>query len=203
VGKRLTIGVLVSGRGTNLQSIINSIEDGRLKAEIGIIISDNPEAKALDRAENHGIKSICIEEDNFNIKQEYEEEMIKVLEENGVELVVMAGFMTILSSYFVDYYRNRLMNIHPSLLPAFPGVDAQRQAFKYGVKVTGCTVHFAYEGMDTGPIILQEAVPVLEDDTVTSLSKRILAVEHRIYPKAIQLFADERLKVEGRKVEIL
>ncbi|SJZ81369.1 phosphoribosylglycinamide formyltransferase [Selenihalanaerobacter shriftii] len=203
MAKRLRLGVLVSGRGTNLQSIINSIEADRLNAKIEIIISDNLDAKALERAKKHGIKGVSIIPGDFNSKQEYEEKMITILEEHGVELVAMAGFITILSSHFIEYYRNRLMNIHPSLLPAFPGLDAQRQAFKHGVKVTGCTVHFAYEGMDTGPIILQEAVQVLEDDTVASLSRRILAEEHQIYPKAIQLFADRRLKVEGRKVEIL
>lgn len=203
MGKDLKLGVLVSGRGTNLQSIINSIEDGRLDAEIAIVISDTPEVEALERAEKHDIENQYIGKEDFTTVKEYESAMIEVLEEYGVELVAMAGFMTFLSPHFIDYYRDRIMNIHPSLLPAFPGMDAQRQAFNYGVKVTGCTVHFADEGVDTGPIILQESVPVLEDDTVNSLSKRILAEEHRIYPKAIQLYANNRLKVKGRKVEIL
>ncbi|ADL13792.1 phosphoribosylglycinamide formyltransferase [Acetohalobium arabaticum] len=203
MGKKLVVGVLASGRGTNLQSIINSIEEGRLDAEIGIVISDNPEAKALLRAENHGLKQQCIESGDFADTEEYEEEMIEVLEENNVDLVAMAGFMKILSSYFIQHYSNRIMNIHPSLLPAFPGTDAQKQALEYGVKVSGCTVHFADEGMDSGPIIMQAAVSVLEDDTVESLSKRILAEEHRIYPEAIQLYADNKLQVRDDRVEIL
>ncbi|MCK8824956.1 phosphoribosylglycinamide formyltransferase [Fuchsiella alkaliacetigena] len=199
----IIIGVLVSGRGTNLQSIIDSIEDGRLNAEIGIVISDNPEAKALDRAEKYDLNNTYIGKEDFATTADYEARMVEVLEENEVELVAMAGFMTFLSSYFIDQYRNRIMNIHPSLLPAFPGPNAQEQALDYGVKISGCTVHFADEGIDSGPVILQEAVPVLEGDTVESLSRRILAEEHRIYPKAIQLFANGRLVVKDGKVEIL
>ena len=199
----IIIGVLVSGRGTNLQSIIDSIEDGRLNAEIGIVISDNPEAKALDRAEKYGLNNVYIGKEDFATTEEYEAQMVEVLKENEVELVAMAGFMTFLSSYFIDQYRNRIMNIHPSLLPAFPGPNAQEQALDYGVKISGCTVHFADEGIDSGPVILQEAVPVLEGDTIESLSRRILAEEHRIYPKAIQLFANGRLVVKNNKVEIL
>lgn len=201
--KKLVIGVLASGRGTNLQSIINSIEEDRLDAEIGIVLSDNPEAKALSRAESHGLKQQCIEPSDFASTEEYEAAMIEVLEKNDVDLVAMAGFMKILSSYFIQHYSNRIMNIHPSLLPAFPGTDAQEQALEYGVKVSGCTVHFADEGVDSGPIIMQAAVPVLEDDTVESLSKRILAEEHRVYPEAIQLYAGNRLQVREGRVEIL
>ncbi|MBM7624345.1 phosphoribosylglycinamide formyltransferase [Sporohalobacter salinus] len=203
MGKKLVIGVLASGRGTNLQSIINSIEEERLDVEIGIVISDKADAKALSRAEDHGLKQQCIRPSEFDNIKEYEAEMIKVLEENNVELVVMAGFMRILSSYFIQYYSNQIMNIHPSLLPSFPGTDAQKQALEYGVKVSGCTVHFADEGIDSGPIIIQSAVPVLEDDTVTSLSKRILAEEHRLYPKAIQLYAENKLRIRAGKVEII
>jgi phosphoribosylglycinamide formyltransferase-1 len=203
LGEKLNIGVLVSGRGTNLQSIINSIEDDTLDAQINIVISNNPEVKALERCEKFGIENQHLDPDDFDTKEEYETKLIEVLEENNVELVAMAGFMKVLSSYFVECYRNKLMNIHPSLLPAFPGVDAQRQAFNYGVKVTGCTVHFVDEGVDSGPIILQETVPVLKSDTVSSLSQRILAEEHRVYPKAIQLFVNNRLRVEDGKVEIL
>lgn len=203
MGDELSIGVLASGRGTNLQSIINSIEEDRLEAKIGIVISDNADAKALSRAEEHGLKQQCIQRKDFASTKEYEAAMIEVLEKNNVELVAMAGFMKVLSSYFIQYYSNQIMNIHPSLLPAFPGTNAQKQAFEYGVKLSGCTVHFADERVDNGPIIMQAAVPVLEDDTVDSLSRRILAEEHRLYPEAIQLYAEDKLRVRDGKVEII
>ncbi|PRX31805.1 formyltetrahydrofolate-dependent phosphoribosylglycinamide formyltransferase [Orenia metallireducens] len=198
----LKIGVLASGRGSNLQSIIDSIEAGELQAEIKVVISDKEGAKALDRAAKYGIANKYINPKAYESKENFEQAMIDVLKKYGVELVVMAGFMRILSPYFVRYYRNRVMNIHPSLLPSFTGLHAQKQALDYGVKLAGCTVHFADEGMDTGPIILQAAVPVKDDDTEETLAKRILVEEHRIYPEAIRLFSEGRVEVKDGKVKI-
>ncbi|WP_018249462.1 phosphoribosylglycinamide formyltransferase [Orenia marismortui] len=199
----LKIGVLASGRGSNLQSIIDSIEVGELKAEIKVVISDKEGAKALLRADKCDIANKYINPKAYENKSDFEQAMIDLLEENKVDLVVMAGFMRILSPYFVKHYRNRVMNIHPSLLPSFTGLHAQKQALDYGVKVAGCTVHFADEGMDTGPIILQATVPVMDDDTEETLSKRILEEEHRIYPKAIKLFSEGRIEVKDGKVLII
>jgi len=199
----LKIGVLASGRGSNLQSIIDAIEDGYLKeVEIKVVISDNPQAQALQRAKDHGIAASLVNPADFANKQEFESAMLAELESKQVELVVMAGFMRLLSSDFVKQYRNRVMNIHPSLLPAFKGLDAQKQALDYGVKVSGCTVHFADEGMDTGPIILQRVVEVKDDDTENSLATRILAEEHNAYPEAIKLFSQDRLEVKEGQVYI-
>ncbi|MEJ6950493.1 phosphoribosylglycinamide formyltransferase [Natronospora cellulosivora (SeqCode)] len=197
------LGVLASGRGTNLQSIIDSIEDDKLKAEIAIVISDRENAYALERAKQHSIDTSFINPKNYNSKEEYEKELIDLLRDKGVELVIMAGFMRILTPFFISHFKRKIMNIHPSLLPAFPGLNAQAQAFKYGVKVTGCTVHFADEGMDTGPIIMQSAVEVKDNDDQESLAARILEEEHKIFPEAINLFIEDRLKIEGRKVKIL
>lgn len=203
VGRMLKIGVLVSGNGSNLQAIIDKIEAGEIQAEISIVISDREEAFALKRAARHGIENRYIEPGSFNSKREYEEKLVQLFREKEVDLVVMAGFMRILGPYFIGEYRQRIMNIHPSLLPAFPGLRPQLQALEHGVKVSGCTVHFADEGMDTGPIILQGVVPVLDDDTEESLSGRILEKEHELYPEAIRLYSEGRLKIEGRKVRIL
>ena len=199
----LKIGVLASGRGSNLQSIIDSIEAGELEAEIKLIISDKKGAKALDRAVKYGVEAKYLNPKDYSDKESFEEKIFNLLEERDIELVVMAGFMRILSPYFVRKYKNRIMNIHPSLLPAFKGLHAQKQALDYGVKLAGCTVHFADEGMDTGPIILQTAVPVKEDDTEDSLAARILTEEHRIYPEAIKLFSQGRLEVKDGKVSIV
>ncbi len=199
----LNIGILASGRGSNLQSIIDSIESGELEANISMVISDRENAFALDRADNHNIDSLYINPKQYENKEKYEQELIDVFKGKGVELIVMAGFMRILGPYFIKYFRKRVMNIHPSLLPSFPGLHPQRQALKYGVKVSGCTVHFADEGMDTGPIILQAAVPVLDNDDEDSLSSRILDEEHRIYPQAIKLFSEGKLKIEDRAIKII
>lgn len=199
----LNIGILASGRGSNLQSIIDSIESGELKANISMVMSDRENAFALDRADNHNIDSLYINPKQYESKEKYEQELVGIFKENGVELVVMAGFMRILGPYFIKHFRKRVMNIHPSLLPSFPGLHPQRQALEYGVKVSGCTVHFADEGMDTGPIILQAVVPVLDDDDEDSLSSRILDEEHRIYPQAIKLFSEDKLKIEDRAVKII
>ncbi len=198
----LPIGVLVSGRGTNLQAIIDAIEDGRLKASIRIVISNNPEAYAIERAKRHGIPVEVVPDSGFQTREEYDRRLVDILRERGVELVVLAGFMRILSPFFVRSFPLRIMNIHPALLPSFPGLKVQRKAIEYGVKFSGCTVHFVDEGVDTGPIIIQAVVPVYDDDTEESLTARILKEEHRIYPQAIQLFAEGRLKVEGRRVVV-
>lgn len=198
----LPVGVLVSGRGSNLQSIIDNIEAGRLRAQIRIVISSNSDASALERAQRHGIPTAVIVRRDFPSPTAAEQRMVEVLGKHGVELVVMAGFMHILTPYFLQAFAGRVMNIHPALLPSFPGLHAQAQAFASGVKFSGCTVHFVDEGVDTGPIIIQSVVPVYDDDTLESLTTRILREEHRIYPQAIQFYADGRLVVEGRKVRL-
>ncbi|MBQ7705457.1 MAG: phosphoribosylglycinamide formyltransferase [Selenomonadaceae bacterium] len=197
----IKLAVLCSGRGTDLQSIIDAINAGTLQAEISIVITDKPNVKALERAEIAGIKNICIDRKLFDNRADFEAELLKNLAE--IDLVVLAGFMRILSPEFVKKFTGRLMNIHPSLLPSFKGAHAHRDALAYGVKVSGCTVHFVDEGTDSGPIILQAAVEVKDDDTEETLSARILEQEHIIYPKAIQLFVEGRLKIDGRKVKIL
>lgn len=195
------LAVLCSGRGTDLQSIIDAIKAGTLQAGISIVITDKPNVKALERAEIAGIKNICIDRKSFDTRADFEAELLKNL--SGVDLVILAGFMRILSPEFVKHFAGRLMNIHPSLLPSFKGAHAHRDALAYGVKVSGCTVHFVDEGTDSGPIILQATVEVKDDDTEETLSARILEQEHIIYPKAIQLFVEGRLKIEGRHVKIL
>lgn len=196
---KTVIGVLASGRGSNLQAIVDAINAGRLDAKIGVVISDNPEANVLKRMAGSDIPTVCIDRRQFATKQEFEAAIAEELNLRHVELVVLAGFMRILSRYFIDRFAGKIMNIHPSLLPAFPGEDAQKQALQYGAKISGCTVHFVDEGMDTGPIILQEAVPVLEDDTIETLADRILHVEHILYPRAIALYCERRLTMEGRR----
>jgi len=198
----IKIGVLASGSGTNLQTIIDTIEAGKLPAEIACVLSNNAAAFALERANRHGIPSLHIDHRIFAGREAYDAALVEALREYGVKLVVLAGFMRIITPVLLDAFPWAVMNIHPALLPAFPGLHAQRQALDYGVKITGCSVHFVDAGTDTGPIIIQSAVPVMEGDTETSLSARILVEEHRIYPEAIRLFAEGRLKVDGRKVVI-
>ena len=195
------LGVMCSGRGTDLQSIIDAIQNGELDAEISIVLTDKPNVMALERAEKAGIKNICVDRKKFASRADFETELLKNLE--GVDLVVLAGFMRILSPDFVRRYEGRLMNIHPSLLPAFPGAHAHRDVLAYGVKISGCTVHFVDEGTDSGPIILQAAVEVKDDDTEETLSARVLEQEHVIYPKAIKLFVEGRLEIVGRHVKII
>jgi len=203
--KPLILGVLASGRGSNFEAIAKNCAEGKIDARIAILLSDNPNAKALERAKVYGIEARYVDPGPYKTKlsPEAEEEYVRILKEHGVELVCLAGFMRILKSHFLRSFPYRIMNIHPALLPSFPGLHAQKQAFDYGVKVSGCTVHFVDEGIDTGPIIIQRAVPVLEDDTAETLAARILAEEHKIYSEAIQLFAEGRLKIEGRKVRVL
>lgn len=196
------LGVLCSGRGSNLQSIMDAIDKGQIKAPIGVVIANKPDAKALERAENAGITAVCIDHKKCTSQQDFEEKLVAVLREHGVTLVILAGFMRILSPYFVREFSGRIMNIHPSLLPSFGGAHAHRDVLAYGVKVSGCTIHFVDEGMDSGPIILQRTVPVLDDDDEDTLAARVLEQEHIAYPRAIELFLNGALKVEGRKVII-
>ena len=199
---KVCIGVLVSGSGSNLQSIIDHIEAGTLDAEIRIVISNKPDAFALERCRKHRIHTVVVDHRQFDSRESYDRRTISILESSGVELVVLAGFMRILSPEFFRAFPRRIMNIHPALLPAFPGTHVQHKAVEYGVRFSGCTVHFADEGVDTGPIIIQSVVPVYEDDTADTLSARILKEEHRIYPQAIQYYAEGRIEIQGRKVLI-
>jgi len=198
----LKLGVLASGRGSNFQSIIDSIESGVLKAAIAVLICDNSDAYALERAKNHKIEALVLKPKDFADKSAYYSHIAGELKKRGVDLVILAGFMRVIGKPLIDQYRNRIMNIHPALLPSFPGLHGQRQAVDYGVKISGCTVHFVDEGMDTGPIIIQAAVPSYHDDTEDTLSGRILKQEHKIFPYAIKLYSEGRLFVEGRKVII-
>ena len=202
MSKRLPIGVLASGSGSNLQSIIDHIEQGRLDAEIRVVISNNPDAYALTRAKKHGIPCVVIRHQEFPNREAFDGQMVETLVSYGVELVVMAGFMRVLSPVFLKAFSQRVINIHPALLPSFPGLHGQQQAFDYGVKFSGCTVHFADDGVDSGPIIIQAIVPVLEADTADSLAARILREEHRIYPQAIQFYAEDRIEIQNRQVKI-
>jgi len=199
----VNLGVLVSGSGSNLQSIIDHIEKGSLPAKIVILVSNNPSAFALERAKKHGIPAAVIGQAGFANREDYDRKVVETLNARGVELVVLAGFMRVLSPFFLRSFPMRVMNIHPALLPSFPGTHGQKQAFDYGVKFSGCSVHFADEGVDTGPIIIQAVVPVYDADTEETLSGRILREEHRIYPQAIRLYAEGKLRVEGRKVRVL
>ena len=201
--KKIRLGVLISGRGSNLQAIIDASAREEVPAEVVVVISNNPEAYGLERARRHNIPAVVIDHRKFKDKNTYELEMVKVLKEYQVDLVCLAGYMRIVGPVLLEHYRGRMMNIHPALLPSFPGLHAQKQALDYGVKISGATVHFVDEGCDTGPIIIQAAVPVLEDDTEETLSARILEQEHKIYPQAIKLFAEGRLKIEGRRVKIM
>lgn len=197
------IAVIVSGRGSNLQAIIDSIENGYLKAQITVVISDVENAYALERARKHGIKAVFVNPKKFASKELYEKEVLSILKTYGAELILLAGYMKIVGETLLMAYRSRILNIHPALLPAFPGLHAQKQAFDHGVKVAGCSVHFVDESLDGGPIILQRCVEVKEDDTAETLADRILEQEHKIYPEAVKLFVENRLRIEGRKVRII
>ena len=197
---RLRVGVLASGRGSNFRAIVAAAEAGRIPAAL---VADRAEAAALSVAGAHGVDALFVDPREYPGREAHEKAIVALLEERGVELVCLAGYMRILGPGFVRHFHGRLLNIHPSLLPAFAGLHAQRQALEHGVKVSGATVHFVDEGTDTGPIVLQAAVPVLEGDTEVTLSDRILAEEHRLYPEAIRLFAQGRLRLEGRRVHIM
>ena len=197
------LGVLCSGRGTDLQSIIDAIDRGEVAAEIAVVLTDKPDAFALERASKAGIKVVCVNRKQFDGRESFEQALVGQLQAAGVTLVVLAGFMRILTPYFVRQYAGRIMNIHPALLPSFPGAHAHRDVLAYGVKVSGCTVHFVDEGTDSGPIILQAAVPVLDGDTEETLGARVLEQEHIIYPRAIQLYCEGKLEINGRHVHIV
>ena len=203
----LNLGILISGRGSNMESILKAIKKKKIPINPAIVISNKPTAKGLKIANKLGIKTEVIESKNFKgSRWQYDKKIVACLAENGVTprngLVCLAGFMRIISPEFVKKYKNRIINIHPALLPAFPGLDAQKQALDYGAKYSGCSVHFVDAGMDTGPVIIQAVVKVKEDDTEESLSKRILKEEHRIYPEAVNLFARKKVRVSGRKTII-
>ncbi len=198
----LNLGVLASGRGSNFQAIIDEIEAGKLNASIKLLIVDNPDAYAIERAKKHSIEYLYINPNEFKIKDDFFVRIVDELKKRQVELVILAGFMRIVKKPLIDAFPNRIMNIHPALLPSFPGLHGQKQAVDYGVKISGCTVHFVDEGMDTGPVIIQAAAPVSPDDTEDTLSARILKLEHKIFPDAIRLYAEGRLSVEGRVVKI-
>lgn len=197
------LGVLVSGSGTNLQAIIDRIESGDIPATIACVISNKPNAFALTRAKKHGIPVVVHENGGFANRQEYDAATVDILHSYGVNLVILAGFMRILTNSMIDSFPNAIINIHPALLPSFPGLHAQQQALDYGVRYTGCTVHFVDCGTDTGPIIIQSVVPVEQDDTEESLSAKIQKEEHSVFPAAIKLISQGRIKVEGRKVHIM
>jgi len=201
---KLRIGILGSGRGTNAQTILEACQRGDIPAEVVLVLSDVENAKILDRASQFNVPARFLEPGKFKTKLEPEVERayVKALQEARVDLVVLAGFMRMIKGDFLRAFPNRVMNIHPALLPAFPGLESWKQAIDYGAKMAGCTVHFVNEGMDTGPIILQAAVPVLEDDTAETLHAHIQELEHQLYPQAIQLFAEGKLKMEGRRVRV-
>ncbi|HET9574789.1 MAG TPA: phosphoribosylglycinamide formyltransferase [Nitrospira sp.] len=202
----LRVAVLASGRGSNLQAIIDAIEAGQVQAKIVAVISNKQDAVALERARKHGLPDFFVDPKPFagrpDSREAYDQALLDLLKKYDVELVLLAGYMKIITAVLVNSYANRMMNIHPSLLPSFPGLDVQRKAIEWGCKLSGCTVHFVTEGVDEGPIILQAAVPILDSDTAESLAARILEQEHKIYPQAVRLFAENRLRVDGRRVLI-
>lgn len=202
----LRVAVLASGRGSNLQAIIDAIEAGHVQAQIVAVISNKKDAVALERARKHGIKDLFVDAKPFagrpDSREAYDRSLLEVLQQHNVELVLLAGYMKIVTAVLVNAYANCMMNIHPSLLPSFPGLDVQKKAIDWGCKLAGCTVHFVTEGVDEGPIIIQASVPILDEDTSDTLAARILVQEHKIYPRAVQLFAEGRLRVDGRRVLI-
>jgi phosphoribosylglycinamide formyltransferase 1 len=200
------VAVLASGRGSNLQAVIDAIEAKQVDARIVAVISNKIDAPAMDRARKHGLKDVFVDPKPFagrpDSREAYDWRLLEVLQQHDAELILLAGYMKIVTPILVNAYTNRMMNIHPSLLPSFPGLDAQKKAIEWGSKLSGCTVHFVTEGVDEGPIILQASVPILDDDNPETLAARILVQEHKIYPRAVQLFAEGRLRVEGRQVFI-
>lgn len=200
MAEKLPIAVLISGSGTNLQSIIDAIAANRLDAKIEVVLSNRADAFGLVRAKDHGIPSEVLDHKSFPSREAYDQAIVDLLRARGVQLVALAGFMRLLSPVFVAAFSNRIMNIHPAVLPSFPGLHVQKKALEHGVRFSGCTVHFVNEECDEGPIIIQAVVPVFPDDTEEQLAERILKQEHRIYPRAIQLYAQGRLHVVGRKV---
>lgn len=198
----INVGILISGRGSNLQAIIDALERGEIPARVAVVVSSCADALGLERARQHNIPTAVFVPQKYKDKNTYELEIVKTLQQYKVDLVCLAGYMKIVGKVLLDPFRWKMINIHPALLPSFPGLHGQKQALLHGVKVSGATVHFVDSGCDTGPIILQAAVPVLEADTEETLSARILEEEHKIYPQAIKLFAEGRLKIEGRLVRL-
>lgn len=200
--KKKTVSFLISGRGSNFSAVTEKILAGKIHARPGIVVSNKADAEGLETARGYGMQAFFVDPKKFSSRQDHEAEIIRLLREHDTDLVVAAGYMRILSPFFVQAFKNRIINIHPALLPSFPGVDGQKQALDYGVRFTGCTSHFIDEGTDTGPIILQSIIPVEQNDTEASLSARILKEEHRVLPESVRLFCEDRLTVRGRKVII-
>jgi phosphoribosylglycinamide formyltransferase-1 len=202
MSERPSIAVLISGSGSNLQAIIDASEKGDIPCRVGIVISNKADAYGLARAKKHGIPTEVVDHKGFATREEFDGKLVEVIRGSGAELVCLAGFMRILTPVFIRAFPNRILNIHPALLPSFPGTHGPGQALAYGVRFSGCTVHFLDEGVDTGPIVVQAIVPVYDDDTEDTLAARILVQEHRIYPMAIRLFFSGKLAFEGRKVTV-
>jgi phosphoribosylglycinamide formyltransferase-1 len=200
--KNIRLAVMASGRGSNLSAILEASSKKSINADVIIVISDKETAYALQIAEKNGIKTFFADPKQYKTRQEHETQISKFIKDNNIDLIVLAGYMRVLTDYFVSQFKGKLINIHPSLLPSFKGGHAQKDAVEYGAKISGCTVHFVDEGVDSGPIITQTSVPILDDDTPETLSARIIKEEHKALPAVIQLFAENRLKIEGRKVKI-
>jgi phosphoribosylglycinamide formyltransferase-1 len=200
--KTKVVSFLASGRGSNFRAVAGRIRDGHIPARTGILICDRRDAGAFAIADEFGMKSYFVDPKTYTDRRSHEEVVVRLLREHGTDLVVAAGYMRLLTPYIIGEFRSAIINVHPALLPAFPGVHAQQQAFDYGVKLSGCTTHFIDEGVDTGPIIMQAAVPVLPGDTADSLAARILKEEHIILPESVRLFCEGRLAVRGRRVTI-
>ena len=194
--------VFVSGEGSNLQAIIDAVQAKEINAELALVFSNSRKAKGLKRAKDAGIKTLCLVRKDYATPQSYDRDIVINLKEHGIDFVVLAGYMKLLTPYFIKQFPNKIINVHPSLLPSFKGMRGIKDAFTYGAKVTGVTIHFVDEKMDHGAIIMQEAIKIKEDDTLESLTEKVHTIEHRIFPKAIQMYVDERLKIKGRRVNI-
>lgn len=193
------LGILISGRGSNFEAIARNVQAGKINAEIGVVISNKEEAAGLAIARQMGLNAICIPSKGKE-REAFERELVAALRQHEVDLVCLAGFMRVLTPYFIREFKGRILNIHPAILPSFPGVESQKQALEYGAKYTGCTVHFVDEGVDTGPVVCQAVVPILDGDTVEALAARILKEEHRIYTEAVNLVIEDKIRIEGRRV---
>jgi len=194
------LAILISGRGSNLEAILNGVKKGLIKAEIPIVISNKDNVRGLEIAKEFGVKSQFVNPKDFKSREDYDKYLVELIKSHNVDYVILAGYMKILTDYFIDSFENRIINIHPSLIPSFKGLKAQKQALEFGAKFTGCTVHFVSKELDSGPVIVQAVVPVLPEDTEESLSNRILKMEHRIYPQAVKWLVDDRVEIKGRNV---
>jgi len=202
MGKQFKIAVLASGRGSNFQAILNNVKSGNLDVEINVLISDRRAAKAIKIANENSIDTVYLNIKDFSSRDEFDKAITEELKRREIDLVCLAGYMKIVGQPILNAFKNKIINIHPALLPSFPGLDAQKQAIEYGVRYSGCTVHFVDEGVDSGPIILQQVVPVEQNDTEESLAEKILKEEHKLYSKAIDLISKGKVRIEGRKVHI-